>query len=200
VRIRIAGFTALLLDCASAEEAQAWRAELWRRRERGELAATEIVPGARSVLVDGVTAPEELAGRIGGWPPPATVDTGAGGLVEIPIVYDGEDLPRVAEHWGVSPAEVVALHAGTEFRVAFCGFAPGFGYLTGLARTVPRLPAPRPKVPAGSVGLAGPYTGVYPTASPGGWQLIGRTDATLFDVDRQPPALLSPGTRGRFTP
>jgi KipI family sensor histidine kinase inhibitor len=198
VRVRVAGWSALLLDCGSAGEARAWRAELWRRRERGELVAAEIVAGARSVLLDGVVDPEGLAERIGGWPPPPDEGGVEGGLVEIPVVYDGEDLPRVAEHWRMSPTEVVALHAGTEFRVDFCGFVPGFAYLTGLVRTVPRLATPRPRVPAGSVALAGPYTGVYPTASPGGWLLIGRTDAVLFDVDRQPPALLAPGTRVRF--
>jgi KipI family sensor histidine kinase inhibitor len=100
----------------------------------------------------------------------------------------------------VTPEEVVALHTGTEFVVAFNGFAPGFAYCTGLAeeRAVPRLERPRSRVPAGSVGLAGPYTGVYPTASPGGWRLIGRTDLTLWDVERDPPATLPPGTRVRF--
>jgi KipI family sensor histidine kinase inhibitor len=118
--------------------------------------------------------------------------------VEIPTVYDGEDLGLVAEHWSVSEDEVVARHLGTEFTVAFCGFVPGFGYLTGLPWSVPRLPAPRPRVPAGSVALAGAYTGVYPSASPGGWLLIGRTSIRLFDVDADPPALLAPGTRVRF--
>jgi KipI family sensor histidine kinase inhibitor len=200
VRLRIVGWSALLLECASAGEVRAWRADLWRRRERGELAADEIVSGAASVLLDGVPDPEDLAARIGGWPAPASADAVEGGLVTIPIVYDGEDLPLVARHWGTSVGAVAALHAGAEFQVAFCGFAPGFAYLTGLARTVPRLPSPRPRVPAGSVALAGPYTGVYPSASPGGWLLIGRTDVRLFDVDRQPPALLAPGTRVRFTP
>ncbi|MEN3303947.1 MAG: hypothetical protein V7603_149 [Micromonosporaceae bacterium] len=198
VRLRIVGWSALLLECASAEEARAWRADLWRRRERGDLAATEIVPGAATVLLDGVDDPPGLAERISGWPPPAAADSAGAGLVEIPMVYDGVDLPRVAEHWDMSVGAVAALHVATEFQVAFCGFAPGFAYLTGLARTVPRLASPRPRVPAGSVALAGPYTGVYPSASPGGWLLIGRTDVPLFDVDRQPPALLSPGTRVRF--
>jgi KipI family sensor histidine kinase inhibitor len=94
------------------------------------------------------------------------------------------------------PAAVERL-TGTELTVAFCGFAPGFAYLRGLspAWAVPRLDAPRPRVPAGSVALAGEYAGIYPTAAPGGWRLVGRTDATLFDVRREPPALLAPGTR-----
>jgi KipI family sensor histidine kinase inhibitor len=102
----------------------------------------------------------------------------------------------------VPVGEVIARHLATEFRVAFCGFAPGFGYLTGLPAelAVPRLATPRPRVPAGSVGLAGAYTGIYPSASPGGWLLIGRTDVVLFDVAADPPALLGPGARVRFVP
>lgn len=96
-------------------------------------------------------------------------------------------------------AEVARIHAAADYRVAFCGFAPGFGYLTGLPREVPRRVTPRTAVPAGSVALAGPYTGVYPRSSPGGWQLIGTTDAVLWDTARVPAALLAPGTRVRFT-
>jgi KipI family sensor histidine kinase inhibitor len=100
----------------------------------------------------------------------------------------------------MSPRAVVAAHTATTFRVGFCGFAPGFAYLTGLpaALAVPRHPTPRTKVPAGSVALADTYCGVYPTESPGGWQLIGRTDVVLFDVAATPPALLVPGVRVRF--
>jgi KipI family sensor histidine kinase inhibitor len=96
--------------------------------------------------------------------------------------------------------EVVTTHTGTELVVAFCGFAPGFPYCTGLPErlAVPRLDAPRTRVPAGAVGLAGPFTGIYPTASPGGWRLIGHTDLVLWDTDRDPPATLVPGTRVRF--
>jgi KipI family sensor histidine kinase inhibitor len=105
-----------------------------------------------------------------------------------------------ARRWGVSRTEAVQRLSTAELRVAFCGFAPGFAYLTGLPAewAVPRLPTPRPRVPAGSVALAGPYAGIYPTASPGGWRLVGRTEATLFDVHRDPPARLVPGTRVRL--
>ena len=95
----------------------------------------------------------------------------------------------------------MARHGAVEFVSAFCGFAPGFAYLSGLPEElyVPRLDEPRSKVPPGSVGLAGQFTGVYPRSSPGGWQLIARTEETLWDLERDPPALLSPGTRVRFT-
>jgi len=117
-----------------------------------------------------------------------------------PIWYDGPDVAVVARHWGVAEESVVARHQATEFLVAFGGFAPGFAYLTGLppALAVPRLDTPRTRVPAGSVGLADVYCGIYPTASPGGWLLIGHTDAVLFDPERDPPALLTPGVRVRF--
>ena len=120
--------------------------------------------------------------------------------VELPVSYDGADLASVAEHAGVSTAEVVAFHTATEYTVRFCGFSPGFGYLDGLDPRlhVPRHRSPRTSVPAGSVAIAGAFTGVYPRSSPGGWQLIGRTDAVLWDVRRDPPALLTPGTRVRF--
>ena len=97
---------------------------------------------------------------------------------------------------------VVAAHAAATYTVAFCGFAPGFAYLTGLpaALRLPRRATPRPRVPAGSVAIAGELSAVYPTASPGGWHLLGRTDVALFDVDRDPPALLTPGTIVRFEP
>ncbi|MDX3730015.1 5-oxoprolinase subunit B family protein [Streptomyces caniscabiei] len=193
------GDRALLIEVGTGEEAAALHAELLRRRATGDLSATEIVPAARTVLLDGLDAPSRLAERLASWDippvPPRTED-----VVEIPVRYDGPDLPEVAAHWGVDEAEVARVHAGAEYRVAFCGFAPGFGYLTGLPREVPRRATPRTSVPAGSVALAGPYTGVYPRASPGGWQLIGTTDVVLWDHTRVPAALLVPGTRVRFTP
>jgi KipI family sensor histidine kinase inhibitor len=195
------GDDALLLETGSEEEARALHAELHRRRSRGALTATEIVPSARAVLLDGLDAPARLAEELTSAPlPPAPAEARA--HVEIPVRYDGPDLADVAALWGVPPEEVGRVHAGTEFTVAFCGFAPGFGYLTGLPERfhVPRRSTPRTAVPAGSVALAGPYTGVYPRSSPGGWQLIGRTDAVLWDHTREPAALLSPGTRVRFVP
>ncbi|MFJ6393259.1 5-oxoprolinase subunit PxpB [Streptomyces sp. NPDC091972] len=193
------GDRALLVEVASGEEAQALHAELVRRRAEGSLSVREIVPAARTVLLDGLADPARLAAELtASEVPPAPPH--AREVIELPVRYDGPDLTDVAAHWGVSPEEVARVHAGTEFTVAFCGFTPGFGYLTGLPARydVPRRATPRTAVPAGSVGLAGPYTGVYPRSSPGGWQLIGTTDAVLWDHARVPAALLSPGTCVRF--
>jgi KipI family sensor histidine kinase inhibitor len=195
----------LLVELPNAERAEALHAELLRRRAAGTLPPVrEIVPGARTVLLDGFEGLDEarrLAGELPHWevPPPGRGDEA---VVEIPVRYDGPDLADVAALWGVAPEEVARVHAGTEFRVAFCGFAPGFGYLTGLGEEfhVPRRAEPRTKVPAGAVGLAGGYTGVYPRSSPGGWRLIGTAapGTVLWDPERDPAALLAPGTRVRF--
>ncbi|MDG4866154.1 5-oxoprolinase subunit PxpB [Streptomyces sp. T-3] len=196
------GSRALLVEFDSTAEAQALHAELLRRRADGELPAVrEIVPAARTVLLDGLDDPRGLADRMCSWKIPP-LSTRAGDAIEIPVRYDGPDLAEVAELWGVPAAEVPRIHSEAEFRVAFCGFAPGFGYLTGLPEryAVPRRATPRTSVPAGSVALAGSYTGVYPRSSPGGWQLIGTTEALLWDHARVPAALLSPGSRVRFVP
>ncbi|MFD9464908.1 allophanate hydrolase subunit 1 [Streptomyces sp. NPDC060027] len=195
------GDRALLVEVSSGEAAQALHAELLRRRAEGSLSVREIVPAARTVLLDGLDDPARLAERLPGWEIPP-LNTRADAAVEIPVRYDGPDLADVAALWGVAVRDVPEIHAATEFRVAFCGFAPGFGYLTGLPAhyDVPRRATPRTAVPAGSVALAGPYTGVYPRSSPGGWQLIGSTDAVLWDHARVPAALLAPGARVRFVP
>ncbi|MFJ5111670.1 5-oxoprolinase subunit PxpB [Streptomyces sp. NPDC088551] len=196
------GDRALLVELADGEETTAFHAELLRRRAAGVLPPVrEIVPAARTVLLDGLDDPADFAAGLHGWRAEA-VDTHVPDTVELPVRYDGPDLAEVAALWGVPPEEVARIHSAAEFRVAFCGFAPGFGYLTGLpARyAVPRRPTPRTAVPPGSVALAGPYTGVYPRSSPGGWQLIGTTDTVLWDPARVPAALLAPGTRVRFVP
>ncbi|MGW3601655.1 5-oxoprolinase subunit B family protein [Micromonospora sp. NPDC005161] len=218
MRIRPAGAHALLLDCSAPADAtqaalvDAWRAELWRRRERGELAAVEIVPAASTVLLDGLPDPAATADLLSRWAPTvATAVNHAAGAAErmrergsdevvVLVDFDGPDLPAVAAHWGVDVPAVPRRLTGTPFRVAFCGFAPGFPYLTGLPPelALPRLATPRPRVPAGSVALAGPYAGIYPSASPGGWLLVGRTELVLFDVHADPPARLGPGTRVRL--
>jgi KipI family sensor histidine kinase inhibitor len=122
------------------------------------------------------------------------------GTVEIPVCYDGEDLAEVGELTGLGADGVVEAHTGQTWTVAFAGFAPGFGYLVGEDDRlhVPRRTTPRTKVPAGAVGLAGEFSGVYPRESPGGWQLIGSTRLPMWDLDRDPPALLQPGLRVRF--
>jgi KipI family sensor histidine kinase inhibitor len=121
-------------------------------------------------------------------------------IIEIPVRYDGPDLTEVSEITGLSVDEVIAAHTGTSWRVAFGGFAPGFAYLSwGDPRlAVPRRPEPRTSVPSGAVGLAGEFSAIYPRSSPGGWQLIGRTDVVIFDIARVPPALLQPGVAVRF--
>jgi KipI family sensor histidine kinase inhibitor len=198
VIVRRVGETALLIE---VDDVAAWTASLTGRREAGEIVAEEIVPGARTVLLDGLADPAALAATIQNWPAPAPVVATDGRVIEIPTVYNGPDLAAVAEKWGMTTAEAVDAHGGIEFRVAFFGFAPGFAYLSGMppSLAVPRHGTPRTRVPVGSVALADTYAAVYPSASPGGWQLIGHTDAVLFDVDRVPPALLEPGDRVRFT-
>ncbi|GIG53918.1 5-oxoprolinase subunit B family protein [Demequina activiva] len=197
-RVRRVGEHALLIEAASEADVAAITAAA---RER--LEATDVVPAARSVLIDGIRGDAAAhASDIEAWSIGPT-DAQSGPLVELPVVFDGEDLDHVARLWGASGEAVVAQMVGVEFAVAFCGFAPGFGYLTGLPPdlAVPRRADPRTRVPAGSVGLAGPYAGVYPRESPGGWQLLGRLAAAaprLWDTHREPPALLAPGTRVRF--
>ncbi len=124
-------------------------------------------------------------------------------VVEIPVCYGGEhgpDLEELAAHCGLAPSEVVELHAAGDYTVDFLGFAPGFAYLSGLSPRLatPRLAVPRRRVPAGSVGIAGEQTGVYPFSTPGGWRLIGRTPLKLFDAGREPMSLLGIGDRVRF--
>ncbi|WP_198150286.1 5-oxoprolinase subunit B family protein [Janibacter melonis] len=165
----------------------------------------DLVPAARTLLVvarrttnlaDLATQIRAAATRADRSGPAQTA-----GDVEIPVRYDGPDLAEVAERTGLSQAEVVAAHTGTPWRVGFGGFAPGFAYLVGgdPRLEVSRRSEPRTKVPVGAVGLAGEFSGIYPRESPGGWQLIGSTDVVLWDADRDPPALLAPGTTVRFT-
>jgi KipI family sensor histidine kinase inhibitor len=163
----------------------------------------DIVPAAKTVLVivDGDVSIASVRQALATLPVTADAKLPLSDqLIEIPVRYDGPDLPDVAELTGMSVPEIVAAHTGTDWRVAFGGFAPGFAYLTlGDPRlAVPRRQQPRTSVPAGSVGLAGEFSAIYPRSSPGGWQLIGHTDAIVFDVAQEPPALLQPGMRVRF--
>jgi KipI family sensor histidine kinase inhibitor len=162
----------------------------------------DLVLAARTVLIrldPAVTSPAAVRAATAGLRSDDARRADAG-TVEIPVRYDGPDLHDVAAHIGVTPDEVVALHTGSPWTVAFAGFAPGFGYLTGgdPRLDVPRRSSPRTRIPAGSVGLAGRYSGVYPSDSPGGWQLIGSTPTRMWDLARPEPALLTPGVRVIF--
>lgn len=162
----------------------------------------EIVPGARTLLVrfrPTMASQSELVERIGMRSLTTTVEQEAT-RVEIPVDYSGEDLGEVAQILGISRDEVIRRHTGSDYTVAFTGFAPGFAYLCGgdPVLNVPRRTSPRTRIPAGSVGLAGMFSGVYPQASPGGWQIIGVTATPMWDLAREVPALLQPGFRVRF--
>jgi len=201
VKVRVAGERGLLVEVEDLEMVHRLHAAL---RELDPPGVVELVAAYRTVLIVAdpgqAEALDDLAARLPGLElPPA--EAVAGETVDIPVRYDGEDLPEVAGLTGLEPEEVVRRHTAPEYTVAFLGFSPGFPYLVGLdpALQVPRRDTPRTSIPAGSVGLAGNQTGIYPTATPGGWQLIGRTEVTLFDPARDPPALLAPGTRLRFT-
>lgn len=193
------GLRALLLEVDGLTEVRAWARVVAGLVADGVLPSPDdVVPGARTLLLDGVD-PARVQQLLDGLGAPApALGAAALDVVVVPVVYDGPDLADVARWWGVRERDVVARHTSTEFSVAFCGFAPGFAYLVGLDVEVPRRVTPRPVVPAGSVGLAGRYCGIYPTASPGGWQLLGTTRVPLFDVGADPPALLPPGARVRF--
>lgn len=194
-RVRRCGDRALLLD---VDDAPGVTRALRARPVPGVL---DLVPGAATVLVThahdaDVTALAEALAAV----EPLPADPATAATVRIDVVYDGADLDDVARLTRLSVDEVVARHQGAEYEVAFCGFAPGFAYLRGLdpALVVPRLTTPRTRVPAGSVAVADTWSAVYPRESPGGWRLVGRTDAVLWDLGRPAPALLAPGTRVRF--
>lgn len=165
----------------------------------------ELVPGARTVLVR--IDPSVIGlGHTEHWlreHPPASLAFEIGRTVTLPVVYDGDDLDAVARVWGCSREAVAQRHTAHEWVCAFIGFAPGFAYLVAAPGqtplpVVPRRGTSRPRVPAGSVALAAEYCGVYPRESPGGWQLIGRTDEVLWNALRDDPALITPGTLVRF--
>ncbi|MGH3862819.1 5-oxoprolinase subunit B family protein [Actinokineospora sp.] len=200
MRLRRCGAAAVLVELDSLTEVAAARAAL------ADLSGVvDLVPAARTVLVSfaagagGLKQVRDLLDRTDLSKAPVS-DSRA---VVLPSVYDGPDLEMVAEAAGLSVEDTVALHSGAEYTVAFCGFSPGFAYLTGLPEPLrqPRLDTPRTRVPVGAIGVAGEFTGVYPRSSPGGWRLLGRLadDADpLFDPARTPASLLAPGDRVRF--
>lgn len=189
----------LLVECADLAATMALHHSL----EAADLpGVTELIPAARTVLLSfdpTRTSAETLTDAVRGLGHTESVSDTAR-EVTIDVRYDGDDLAEVADLLSVSPAEVINRHQAATWQVAFAGFAPGFGYLAGDDELfdVPRRSSPRTRVPVGSVALAGEFTGVYPRSSPGGWQLIGRTDAKLWDLDRQPSALFVPGTIVKF--
>lgn len=206
-RLLPCGEAALLIEVADATAVGAATAVLLDHVEaEGEpTGVVEVVPAARTVLVRYADPASMAAHRpilvallttsSPVLPPPSSERT-----IRVPVAYDGPDLAFVGELTGLSADEVVAAHTGRPWLVAFGGFAPGFAYLSdGDPRLrVPRRAEPRPAVPAGSVALAGEFSGIYPRASPGGWQLLGRTSVALWDSGRHPPALLRPGWWVRF--
>ena len=200
--MRRCGPDAVLVEVADLAGVGPVRAAL---RRAGLPNLVELVPAARSVLAafaPGTGVPPELHAALDAVDAEQADDRQARQVV-LPVDYAGPDLDLVAETAGLADREVVELHSGAEYTVAFCGFAPGFGYLTGLPEPLrqPRLDSPRTKVPAGSVGVAGEFTAAYPRESPGGWRLIGTLapgSDPLFDPRRDPPALLAPGDHVRF--
>jgi KipI family sensor histidine kinase inhibitor len=195
------GDHALMLQCGSTAEVLAWVDAL---RDAALPGVVDVVPAARTVLVkldnprfQGVARRRLHTLRVTA---AAEAPAERGADVVIDVVYDGPDLAEVAAHTGLTTAEVINAHTSTMWRVGFSGFAPGFAYLVdGDARLkVPRRSEPRTSVPAGSVALAGEFSAIYPRQSPGGWQLIGHTDAVLWDLERPNPALLTQGMWVQF--
>ncbi|GII22735.1 5-oxoprolinase subunit PxpB [Planosporangium mesophilum] len=193
------GDSAVLVELDDLDAVLALHAELVGDTPPG---VVDLVPAARTLLlrvdsrqtgVDAVTR-AVAAVRLG------TGRQREARTVEIPVIYDGEDLYEVGRLTGLGERGVVAAHTGQTWTVAFAGFAPGFGYLVGEDDRlhVPRRANPRTRVPAGAVGLAGEFSGIYPRESPGGWQLLGRTHRRMWDPQRNPPSLLAPGIRVRF--
>ena len=204
------GEDAVLVEVGGTVEAVALRDRVRALVDAGDAPwreVREVVAAARTVLVRADATTLDALGRacldVAAAPTTTPGPEASGGerlIVEVPVVYDGPDLDEVAALTGLTRDEVVRAHTGTPWRVGFGGFAPGFAYLVGgdPRLRVPRRSEPRPRVPAGSVGLAGEFSGVYPQDSPGGWRLLGTTDAVLWDPDRDPPALLGPGASVRF--
>ena len=178
-------------------------------RAAGILHVVDIVPAYATVTIEfdpmWLEPQEALASVSRALAGAPTREQAAGRYVEVPVCYGGEfgaDLSDVAARHGLSEREVVELHASVGYRVAFLGFMPGFAYLAGLPERLatPRLETPRVRVPAGSVGIAGDQAGIYPSESPGGWRLLGRTPLRMFDARRMPAALLGAGDRVRLVP
>lgn len=197
--LRRCGDTGWLLDLGDNQAVHRWAAAV---RDAGLTGVVEVVPGLTTLLVTldpDRTTPGALAAAL------AELRPGAGAASDgerhvLDVRYDGEDLDEVARLTGLTRGEVVTAHTGTPWRVAFCGFVPGFSYLVGgdPRLQVPRRDESRVRVPAGAVAIAGEFSSVYPRPSPGGWQLLGHTDAVLWDAQADPPAVLRPGAVVEF--
>ena len=189
MNVRPAGDRAALIELADNAAAVALARSL-----SGRSGVVDVVPGHRTVLVVWAGERPDIEGG------EADVAVAPSRAHELRVRYDGPDIDDVARLAGLSPEEVVERHLAAEYTVGFLGFAPGFAYLLGgdPRLVVPRLDRPRERVSAGSVAVAGLYSGVYPRETPGGWRLLGSTDAVLFDPGRAEPALFSPGDRVRF--
>lgn len=199
MRMLPCGESGLLLELTELAQVQTWYAALAADPPAG---VVDLVPAARTVLIvfdPELTTPSRVAEQVTGLEPAPGL-TPVADRVTIPVRYDGDDLAEVGRRTGLGARGVVAAHTSAEWTVAFCGFSPGFGYLVGTdtGLRVPRREVPRTRVLAGAVALADEFTGVYPRQSPGGWQLIGRTELRVWDLDRSPPAILRPGVRVRF--
>ncbi len=160
----------------------------------------EIVPAETTVVVRCSRRRHDDIGQVLDMVVPAAPSAAPEAALVLDVVYDGPDIGELAFAAQVSVDDVIRLHANATYEVAFCGFSPGFGYLRGIDPRlhVPRRTTPRTVVPAGAVGVAAGYSCVYPSASPGGWYLIGHTTTRVWDPDRDPPALLTPGRTVRF--
>lgn len=195
--VRDAGEHAVLIEYGDLRETMTFFRSL---HATAPVDVEDLVPAARTVLVRFRGERERIVTWIRSAEPVPEDSEAKADAMTIAVRYDGPDLDDVARHTGLSTPEVVAAHTGRIWTVAFAGFAPGFGYLVGPDDRlhVPRRSEPRTSVPAGSVGLAGEFSGIYPRSSPGGWQIIGTTDAVLWDEGGSPPARLQPGTKVRF--
>ena len=199
MRLRPYGDTGLLVEADDLDTVLGLHAALDAAPLPG---VVDLVPAISTLLIrldPARTTVAEVAAGVRAVEPRRPADREAG-RVEVPVHYDGEDLDAVGEVTGLGRQGVIAAHTGQVWTVAFAGFAPGFGYLSGEDERlrVPRRDEPRTRVPAGAVGLADRFGGIYPRPSPGGWQLIGHTDLAIWDLSRDPPALLRPGVQVRF--
>lgn len=202
MRVRAYGRAASIIDQLPTDTGAALREVVLQMCGARGMTCIDVIPTATSVVVthreDDAERMRELLMLAAEAPPSSTTTTRR--VVEIPVRYDGEDLESVAQACSLTTEQLIALHSGVEYEVSFCGFAPGFAYLVGLPHQLhlPRRASPRTRVPAGSVAIAAKYSAVYPRESPGGWHLLGTTNASMWDVSRQPPALLQPGMGVRF--